>query len=345
MIINVLIVCHESKGLVMDMKVLATALIELSKQFDWNLLVQGLFVPADLIGEETSLDFDFDFVPNIIIHIQQIYKLPKLNNKEAVQILVPNPEWITQQTIERIGQIKQIWHKTKMSFHFLGKIFANHTNHRYIGFTSPDTEKRVTSYGNFGHFKGKSVVRNSRMILDVWQRRPDFPELKLHFWSPHIETSFFNVPKWFRFENMYVKIGEIPDEDYYSDLAATGIHLCTSSTEGFGHYLNEARSVGAVPVVIDGLPMNELVDTSSGILINPKSPPKEVAFGFSYSISEIDLEKAIDKILLKSNTELKQIGMTARKRYETDRSMFYFHLRKTVEEIISIHFPKKMHRS
>jgi hypothetical protein len=345
MIINVLIVCHESKGLVMDMKVLATALIELSKQFDWNLLVQGLFVPADLIGEETSLDFDFDFVPHIIIHIQQIYKLPKLNNKEAVQILVPNPEWITQQTIERISQIKQIWHKTKMSFHFLGKIFANHTNHRYIGFTSPDTEKRVTSYGSFGHFKGKSVVRNSRMILDVWQRRSDFPELKLHFWSPHIETSFFNVPKWFRFENMYVKIGEIPDEDYYSDLAATGIHLCTSSTEGFGHYLNEARSVGAVPVVIDGLPMNELVDTSSGILINPKSPPKEVAFGFSYSISEIDLEKAIDKILLKSNTDLKQIGMNARKRYEADRSMFYFYLRKTVEELISIHFHKKMHRS
>ena len=339
--INVLIVCHESKGLMIDMKVLAAALMELSNQFSLNLLVQGLFVPANLIGEETSLDFDFDFVPQIIIHVQQIYKLPKLNNKDAVQILVPNPEWITQQTIDRIGQIKYIWHKTKMSFNFLGKIFANHTNHQYIGFTSPDTAKRVSSYENFGHFKGKSVVRNSKMILDVWQRRPDFPELRLHFWSPHIETSFFSVPKWFSCKNMHVKIGELSDEEYYSDLAASGIHLCTSSVEGFGHYLNEARAVGAVPVIIDGLPMNELVDTRSGILITPKSSPKEVAFGFSYAISEYDLEKTIEKILRMPETDLKQIGIQARKKYESDRSIFYFHLKRTIEELISIYFKKK----
>ena len=334
MTINVFIICHESKGLVVDMKVIAPTLIELSRQFGWNLLLHGHVVPAEQIGEDTSLDIDFNFDPHIIIHLQQIYKLPRLKNKEAIQILIPNPEWVTKKTLERLGQIKQIWHKTKMSFHFLGKIFANHTNHRYIGFTSPDTEKRVSSYKNFGHFKGKSVVRNSTMILDVWQRRPDFPELKLHFWSPHTDTSFFKIPHWFRWENISVKIGELSDEEYYSDLAASGIHLCTSSTEGFGHYLNEARAVEAVPVIIDGLPMNELIDTSSGILIPPISYPQKVAFGFHYSISAIDLEKTIEKILLIPESALKEIGMNARKKYETDRSMFYYHLKKTMEELI-----------
>jgi hypothetical protein len=342
MAINVFVISYESRGLIVDLKILAVSLQELSIRYGWNLLLHGIIATADQIGEEVSLDIDFDFVPHIIIHIQQIYKLPKLNYKEAIQILVPNPEWITKKSMERLGQVKQIWHKTKMSFHFLGNTFSNHTSHRYIGFTSPDTEKRVSDYRNFGHFKGKSVVRNSTIILDLWQRRPDFPELKLHFWSPHTDTSFFRVPQWFRWENICVKIGELSDEEYYADLAASGIHLCTSSTEGFGHYINEARAVGAVPVIIDGLPMNELIDTSSGILITPSSYPRKVAFGLHYSLSEIDLEKTVDKILLTSDSSLKKLGMNARKKYEADQLIFFYCLKSTMEELISQHFLAQM---
>ena len=46
------------------------------------------------------------------------------------------------------------------------------------------------------------------------------------------------------------------------------VHVCPSSREGFGHYINEARSVSAVIITVDAPPMNEFVtNATSGILI------------------------------------------------------------------------------
>lgn len=44
------------------------------------------------------------------------------------------------------------------------------------------------------------------------------------------------------------------------------IHVCPSSYEGFGHYINEARSVGAVIISTAAAPMDELVGGEYGLL-------------------------------------------------------------------------------
>jgi hypothetical protein len=52
--------------------------------------------------------------------------------------------------------------------------------------------------------------------------------------------------------------------------AASGVHICASEREGFGHYLNEARGAGALVISTDHPPMNEMVqDGVTGVLIKP----------------------------------------------------------------------------
>lgn len=48
-----------------------------------------------------------------------------------------------------------------------------------------------------------------------------------------------------------------------------GIHVCVSEREGFGHYINEARAVGALVVTTNHPPMNELITEETGVLVQP----------------------------------------------------------------------------
>jgi len=52
-------------------------------------------------------------------------------------------------------------------------------------------------------------------------------------------------------------------------MASHALHIMPSEREGFGHTINEGRAVGALLVVPDHPPMNELVRDGSGVLISP----------------------------------------------------------------------------
>lgn len=333
MTINVYILALDSKGLLVDLEVLSKALNELSEKLDWKLSVQAFVIHSKNLDAENSLLIEFPNDPHIIIHLQQIYNLPNLKNKQAVQILVPNHEWFSDQTISRLGLVKQLWHKTQTGFHLLESLYSHNVVHRYLGFTSPDPGIRANNNNNFAHFKGKSSLRHTNLILNIWKKRSDFPELKIQFWSAHEEISFFNVPEWFRWNNMSVRIGYLSRKEYFSELALCGIHICTSMTEGFGHYINEARAMGAVPMVINAPPMNEFVDAESGILINPSGymVNRDVTY---FSIEESLLEQAFESAKEISELNLLKFGLNARARYESERIDFYKRLELEMIELL-----------
>jgi hypothetical protein len=61
-----------------------------------------------------------------------------------------------------------------------------------------------------------------------------------------------------------------PSGDTRQLQAGSGVHICISEREGFGHYINEARAAGALVVSTDHTPMSELVqDGASGLLVKP----------------------------------------------------------------------------
>lgn len=69
--------------------------------------------------------------------------------------------------------------------------------------------------------------------------------------------------------------------------ASSGVQICVSEREGFGHYMNEARAAGALVVSTDHPPMNELVrDGVSGLLVKPSRTGSDT----SWQVRVLELE-------------------------------------------------------
>ena len=93
----------------------------------------------------------------------------------------------------------------------------------------------------------------------------------------------------------------MPREDLLILMNACQYHLCPSEYEGFGHYINEARSTGALIISTDAAPMNELV--KNGILIKPDRFYKHHS-GTMAKIDNIDkIIEATEKVKLLSEKE------------------------------------------
>jgi glycosyltransferase involved in cell wall biosynthesis len=128
------------------------------------------------------------------------------------------------------------------------------------------------------HVKGKSGLKQTKVVLDCWAQHPEFPTLVVVGKASKEELSpsaraaqnIIYYPPLPR-EDGKLEAGSVelliePDRLRALQTAA-GIHLCPSVREGFGHYLNEARAVGALVVTVDHPPMNELVSRDSGLLV------------------------------------------------------------------------------
>lgn len=328
---KVLIVHLESKGLQHDADVLFSYIGHICKEFlKKDIEIFRLTVPGYLINK-SDYSFptpdSFDFHPDLVIHLESIYSIKNAPFGQCLHIFIPNPEWTNSISTSRLGSMDKVWHKTRYSHRFFSENFSDVVEHVHLGFTSLDLGFRVKNFVSVAHFKGKAVARNSEEILSIWSRRKDFPSLRLRFYSLGAEIMFFKFPAWFRHENVEIKVGIYSDEDYFADLSESGIHLCTSEMEGFGHHINECRMMGGVPIVIDGEPMNELVDGNSGFLIKPASSKTEV-FAKRFKITEEALEKTLDKVFAFSPEELALKGKNARLNYERDRSAFVSNLRR-----------------
>src|SRR6202011_4092360 len=67
--------------------------------------------------------------------------------------------------------------------------------------------------------------------------------------------------------NIVHEHGFLSDQDLRTLQNSHRFHLCLSEAEGWGHYIAEAMSVGAVTFTCDAPPMNELVGAERGVLV------------------------------------------------------------------------------
>jgi glycosyltransferase involved in cell wall biosynthesis len=228
-----------------------------------------------------------------------------------LNFLIPNPEYLTEADRALLPRIDRVFAKTRHSesiFNDLGCVTE------FIGFTSEDrSQPEVARQHAFLHVPGRSGAKGTQAILEAWRAHPEWPPLTV------VQSAHLARPG--RPAANITHIMKYLDDDQLKRLQnAHRFHLCPSETEGFGHYLVEALSTGAVTLATDGEPMNELVTAQHGLLI-PVARTGRQGAARTWLVQTHEIEAAVLRALSLAETECDAIGAAARRFYsENDRS-------------------------
>lgn len=159
------------------------------------------------------------------------------------------------------------------------------------------------------------MSKGTQAVINAWKKRPDFPLLTI-LGVGIKDPSIANID----LQNNF-----IPEKKLIKLQNECGIHLCPSETEGFGHYICEAMSVGAVVVTTDAPPMNEFI-TDKRCLVQSRHTSSQL-LAITYHVDPVDLEEIIDGLMNLDENELRIIGNNNRKTYLKQKDEFRKRLR------------------
>jgi glycosyltransferase involved in cell wall biosynthesis len=250
------------------------------------------------------------------IHFEQIHR--EQFRFSPRNVIIPNPEFTDPKVLPATPNLSVISCKTRHAFNLL-KLHDERCE--YIGFTSAD--RRVPGikkdFRRFLHVAGKSDYKGTDRVIEAWSRHPEWPELAV-VWSP---VCTYGGPRRSLDAPANVKVISryLSEQELLTLQNECGVHVCPSQTEGFGHYLNEALSTGAIVVTTDAPPMNEFTSSEWGFTV--AATPGDTQFMSTLYNVRIDaLEVAIETILGESLETLEAMSRKARSAFECGRSSF-----------------------
>jgi hypothetical protein len=237
-----------------------------------------------------------------------------LDHRFSVQarlnVLIPNPEWFA--AVQNLRYIDQVWAKT----HDCEEIFgARHKDVRYLGWTSEDRllSEAVKAHGLI-HIAGDSNAKGTLAVIDA-----------MRIASNHAMT-LVSRKDWGSLPSNVVQFKGMGNLELQFNQNVTMVHLCPSSYEGFGHYINEARSVGAVIITTNAAPMNELVTKDIGFGAAVASTSRQ-NLATHHHVDPGALADCIDAAMSTPIETLRYIGTRARAAYLAGRDEFKSNLR------------------
>ena len=293
--------------------------------------VRILTFPSSVFSEsQEAIDKNFYFEPQaeIAVFVERLFEHSSLKSYKRRAFLA-NPEWLTKRDLQLAENvISEFWHKTRFGMKLLTTKLPK-KEHHYIGFTSLPKPGLVDTYLDFAHFPGKSKTRHTQDIINIWLKNQNLPPIAIQCYGYSLK-----IPKWIEAGNIRFFLGFLDEQELNVNLLSRGIHICTSQMEGFGHYINEARSIGALIITLDAPPMNELIDSSCGIVI----PTKEYSQhnnGIRFTATSKAITDGILRALELPIENRRVLGMEARNRYLKEQDDFCIRLRSVVSSVIN----------
>jgi glycosyltransferase involved in cell wall biosynthesis len=240
-----------------------------------------------------------------IIHVERVH--PRWLGAGERHLLLPNQERFPRRHLGRLRKVHQVLAKTRHAQAIFADLGVPTT---YLGFTSDDRNDGLIArdWQRCFHLAGGSTLKGTEDLLALWAAHPEWPELVL---IQKAENAPPSVPR-----NVSLISGYIDDDALRLLQNSCGIHLCPSRSEGWGHHLVEALSVGAVVLTTDAPPMNELVSAATGVLV-PYAALQPRHLGTNFMIDRGALERALLELFAMSAADKAALGKRARQAYLT----------------------------
>ncbi|HEX2789535.1 MAG TPA: glycosyltransferase [Steroidobacteraceae bacterium] len=250
---------------------------------------------------------------------------PQFVQQARCNVLVPNPEWFDRRDLAMLGIADRVWAKTAYSEQLFA---ARGCQVLRIGFDSDDRyQPQVLRQPQFLHLAGRSPLKGTRRLLALWQRHPQWPRLTLVQDTPEGTAAGKPVAA-----NIIHAHGFLSDQELRTLQNAHRFHLCLSEAEGWGHYIAEAMSVGALTFTCDAPPMNELVGAERGMLVGARLGEQHNLARIA-RFDEAALEAAIERSLALSAAQLDAIGAAARHWFLANKHGFVARVQAAVADI------------
>jgi hypothetical protein len=246
----------------------------------------------------------YDFV------LMEEHIMPAFLDDAPCRVLLPHPEWFLPRDMLALGRIDLVLTKTREA----ERIFtAQGCRAICIGFTSEDRrDTAVLRERAFFHLAGSSRTKATEPLLALWRKHPEWPRLTV---VQHPGEAKPASPA----ANIDHRIGYLAEAELRHLQNAHRFHLCPSETEGFGHYIVEAMSVGAVVITLDAPPMNEMITPERGILL-PYARTGSQHLATTYHFDDAAMEAAIERALTTGDARCDALGTAARAWYEAERA-------------------------
>jgi hypothetical protein len=244
----------------------------------------------------------------------------------AKNIIIPNQEWFEPNWIKFLEGFDAVFAKTQFAKDIFEKLGCKT---HFISFTSEDRYQPSVKkdYFHWIHVAGKSIQKQTELVVKTWQSNPGFPQLTIvqdhKFWKPRTLC-----------RNINFMIDRVPEDVLLSMQNASAVHVCPSETEGFGHYIMEAMSTKGVVLTTDAAPMNEIANFERGCLVAPSySEPMNLSTKFL--LNQKALEDAVVKLTIMDQGMVSAKGEKARQFFLDNDALFKQLLPKAVLDVLS----------
>ncbi len=252
-----------------------------------------------------------------------------------INVLIPNQEWYYRTWIPYINKFDRILVKTGYAKKLFENIIEDKSKVRYISWRSPDryNSDYNKDYTKYLHVCGKSKHKQTQLLINTW--KPDMPHLTVVYSPKDVQLIHNNL------DNITYIRERLSDKDLVELMNTCGVHICCSDTEGFGHYIHEAKSCKAVVITTGGFPMCSYFDDEvDGFLVSYRRKKRmKLHLGSKYIFNPKDLIKVVNKIqeLQKNNPKkLISMGNKARKSFISTCGSFSRNFKKEFYEIMGL---------
>jgi glycosyltransferase involved in cell wall biosynthesis len=269
---------------------------------------------------------------DINIFLETVSKI--LFKHALVNVLIPNQEWFYRSWLPYLKEIDKIYTKTVYGNDIFSSILGSERKGdvKMIGWRSLDRKKFNVkkNYQQYLHVCGRSKHKQSQTIIDAW--KPEYPTLKI-IYSPK------DVPlvKRSDLNNIEYLTERLSEEDLEKIMNECGVHICCSETEGYGHYIHEAKSCGAVVITSNAPPMKDFITDDMGYLVKcDQKKTLKKHLGSKYLLDVEDFQRVIETIMATDPKKLKMKGEMAVESFLKDAKIFEEKFKNDMTELFSL---------